>query len=270
MKFSQAAFQLLALYHLAAASPCKPFSSGTSTVTTTTEIGPSTTFSAESGTFTTTLSESESTSDSTTLVSTSGAEPTTTLEATTSTLPDEPTTTFVSTTVEPPTTTAEASTTTSLPQGPPNLAVNGGFEDGTTSPWVNVSPQGTLEIITSSVHSGSQAGHFTGKAPSSIPSKLGIKQDISTSTLEAGKTYKLSAWYILSPSNGFGLNLMCGYGWQTLPSSTRLAQVAGYSQAEIMCSWSQEQLNAGPNIQIQGYLFNADFIIDDVVLEEIE
>ncbi|KAF4453681.1 hypothetical protein F53441_3690 [Fusarium austroafricanum] len=296
MKFSQSVLQLLALCQLAAASPCKPSSSGSSIIPTTTETKSST--SVETGSSTAvTLSETESASDSTTLVSsaeptttpeattdlttllgettttevsTSGAEPTTTLEATATTLSEEPTTTFVSTTVEPTTTTAEASTTTtSLPQGPPNLAVNGGFEDGTVSPWEKVSPQGTLSAITLSTHSGNQAGYFTGRAPSSVPSTLGIKQTISASTLEAGKSYKLSAWYILSQSDCFGPHLLCGYGWQTLWPPTKLTLVTGYSQAEVTCSWTQEQLNAGPNIQIQGDCFNLDIIIDDVVLEEV-
>ncbi|RFN54431.1 hypothetical protein FIE12Z_1219 [Fusarium flagelliforme] len=329
MKFSQAAFQLLALYNLAAASPCKPFSSGTSTVTSTTAIESSITLSVESGSSTDTLSETESASDSTALVLSSSAEPTTTLEetthsttlldgatttgvltssfeptttleattdskalvddttttdlltssveptttlkATTTILSEEPTTTFVSTTIESTTTTAEASTTTtSVPQGPLNLALNCGFEDEAVNPWVKASPDGTLSITTSNVHSGNQAGYFIGQAPSSVDSDMGIKQHISALNLEAEKAYKLSAWYtLLEIDVCFGLTLSCGAGYDTFYPATQLARGAGFSQAEITCSWTQEQLNDGPFIQVQGSCFGLEIIIDDVVLEEV-
>ncbi|CAG7565874.1 unnamed protein product [Fusarium equiseti] len=102
-----------------------------------------------------------------------------------------------------------------------------------------------------------------------VPDTLGIKQDISASTLEADKSYKLSIWYTLLSSTCSGPRLSCGAGWETFYPPARLVQGAGYSQAEVTCSWTQEQLHDGPFIKIEGSCFNLEMIIDDVVLEEV-
>ncbi|KAM0306881.1 hypothetical protein ACHAPM_001458 [Fusarium culmorum] len=221
MKLSQSALQLLALCQLAAGPPCKPSSSGSSIVPTTTIE-----------------------------VLTSTADPTTTLEATTTALSEVLTTSFASTTVEPTTTAAEASTTTtSISQAPINLIVNGGFEDVTDRSWKKVTPDGDLLFVNNRVHSGNKAGYFNGETPSSVEASLGIKQDISASTLEAGKLYKLSAWYTLPESGCFGLFLACGYGESTFALRTELTPyTTTYSQAERTCSWTQDELNRGPNV----------------------
>jgi len=147
--------------------------------------------------------------------------------------------------------------------------LNGGFEDQTVSPWVMVTRDGTLSITTSNVHSGTQAGYFTGRAPSSVDVVLGMKQDISASTVEADKSYKLSVWYTFLRSDCSGPYLSCGAGWETFYPPARLVRGTGFSQAELTCSWTQEQFNDGPFIQIDGSCFNLEMIIDDVVLEAI-
>ncbi|CAF3478782.1 unnamed protein product [Fusarium graminearum] len=243
MKLSKPALQLLALCQLAAGSPCKPSSSGSSIVPTTTIE-----------------------------VLTSTADPTTTLEATTTALSEVLTTSFASTTVEPTKTAAEASTTTtSISQAPINLIINGGFEDVTDrSSWKKVTPDGDLLAVNNLVHSGNKAGYFNGEAPSSVEASMGIKQDISASTLEAGKLYKLSAWYMLPQSGCFGLFLACGYGESTFALKTELTPYTmTYSQAERTCSWTQDELNRGPNVQVVGDCFRVQFFLDDVVLEEV-
>ncbi|KAM0410547.1 hypothetical protein ACHAPD_010353 [Fusarium lateritium] len=138
----------------------------------------------------------------------------------------------------------------------------------TVSPWEKMPQDGPLSIITTGFRSGSQAGSFVAEAPSSVPDFLGIEQTISSSSLEAGKSYKLSAWYLLAQSDCLGNPfLLCGYGWQNLAVTAPLVQNTDYSQSDVTCSWTQDQLDAGPNIQISG--FNIDVNIDNVILEKV-
>ncbi|KAF5227049.1 hypothetical protein FAUST_12023 [Fusarium austroamericanum] len=271
---SQPALQLLALCQLAAGSPCKPSSSDSSIVPTTTTIEPvesdSSTIVSETAASVSTLSAEPTTTLEATTDSTTGFGETTTievltsLEATTTALSEVLTTSFTSTTVE-------STTTTSISQAPINLIVNGGFEDVTDrSSWKKVTPDGDLNVVSNLVHSGNKAGYFNGEAPSSVEASMGIKQDISASTLEAGKLYKLSAWYMLPQSGCFGLFLACGYGESTFALKTELTPYTiTYHQAERTCSWTQDELNRGPNIQVVGDCFRVQFFLDDVVLEEV-
>ncbi|KAF5671150.1 hypothetical protein FDENT_11034 [Fusarium denticulatum] len=292
MRFTHPAL-LLALCQLASASPCKPSSSVTSSVTTSTDnesassaTETSTALSVETGSSTVshdatlTVSETASTSDlsiSTTLVSTSSAEPTTTLEAT-SDLPttvDETTTTFESETTTGSatlvsTTTAEASTTTSAaPEIPSNRVLNPGFEDASVAPWQSMS--GSLSPSSSEVHTGGQSGFFSGNTPMSA--MQGAKQFIEPTWITPGKSYKFSAWVKVTSTVGCGPpRIVCGHGigQGTTSSVGSIEQTGDFSLASVTCSWTQAQWEAGPSVQIRGYCTGLSFFVDDATLEEAE
>ncbi|RBR15994.1 hypothetical protein FVER53590_11115 [Fusarium verticillioides] len=289
MRFTHPAL-LLALCQLASASPCKPSSSVISSAHTTTDnesassaTESSTAISGETGSYTVshdttlTASETASTSDlsvSTTLVSTSSAEPTTTLDATTdlSTTADETTTTFESeasaTLIS--ITTAEASTTTSAePEIPSNRVLNPGFEDALVYPWESMA--GSLSKISSGLHSGSQAGAFSGNTPMSAIQ--GVRQFIEPTWITPGKGYKFSAWVKLTMTVGCGSpTIVCGHGMGQAATSLggTIEQTGDYSLASVTCSWTQAQWEARPSVQIRGYCTGLSFFVDDASLKEVE
>ncbi|KAF5715402.1 hypothetical protein FMUND_6884 [Fusarium mundagurra] len=289
MRFTHPAL-LLALCQLAAASPCKPSSSVTSSAPTSTDnesassaTETSTALLVETGSSTVshdatlTASETTSTSDlsiSTTLVSTSSAEPTTTLETTTcmSTSVDETTTTFESETSATliSTTTAEASTTTSAESEiPSNRILNPGFEEALVYPWESMA--GSLSKTSSEVHSGSQAGFFSGNTPMSAIQ--GARQFIEPTWITPGKSYKFSAWVKVTNTVNCGSpTIVCGHGMGqgTTSSVGTITQNGDFSLASVTCSWTQAQWEARPSVQIRGYCTGLSFFVDDATLEEVE
>ncbi|KAF4343666.1 hypothetical protein FBEOM_2406 [Fusarium beomiforme] len=295
MRLTLSALQLLALCQLASASPCKPSSSVTLNVPTSTNIEPAFSATETSATIasgtdssttsydTLTVSETESTSElsiSTTLLSTSSVQPTTTIEATTDAL-----TTFSEgsiTTVETetisdsatlvPTSTAEATTTTSsAPEIPFNRVRNPGFEQGTTIPWEPMS--GSLSITSSDFYSGSQSGYYAGSVP--MDTMLGVRQFIDPSWIEPGKLYKFSVSVKITNTVGCGQRFVaCGHGPGTgmtgAPGTIDQSPNDDFSWASVTCSWTQTQLEAGPSVQIRTYCKGFSFFFDDASLEEVE
>ncbi|KAF5645941.1 uncharacterized protein FTJAE_2371 [Fusarium tjaetaba] len=287
---------LLALCQIASASPCKPSSSVTFSAPTSTDnesassaTETSTALSVETGSSTVshdatlTASETSSTSDlsiSTTFVSTSNAETTTsvevttTLEATTdlSTIVDETRTTFESETSATliSTTTAEASTTTAAePEIPSNRVLNPGFEDALVAPWQFMS--GSLSPSSSEVHTGAQAGFFTGTAP--LTSLMGSKQMINPAWITPGKSYKFSAWVHITDTINCGYRtIVCGHGngQGTTSAVGFIGNTADFALASVTCSWTQAQWEAGPSVQIRSYCSGFSFYMDDATLEEVE
>ncbi|PNP55900.1 hypothetical protein FNYG_15429 [Fusarium nygamai] len=295
MRFTHPAL-LLALCQLASSSPCKPSSSATSSAPTSTGnesasfvTETSTALSVETGSSTVshdamlTASESASTSDlsiSMSLVSTLSTETTTSVEATTlietttdvSTTVDETTTTFESETSATliSTTTAEASTTTAAePEIPSNRVLNPGFEDTSVAPWQSMS--GSLSPSSSEVHTGNQAGFFTGTAP--LTSLMGSRQLINPAWITPGKSYKFSAWVHITNTINCGYRtIVCGHGTGqgTLSSVGFIGNTADFSLASVTCSWTQAQWEAGPSVQIRSYCTGFSFFMDDATLEEVQ
>ncbi|KAH7243153.1 hypothetical protein B0J15DRAFT_528862 [Fusarium solani] len=302
--------QLLALAHQAAASVCRPrvtsssvsvesvttsastaasstvsstgsesttwsstetASSSTETVSlSTTETASSSTESAslsttESATISTTETASLSTTDSSTVVSTTSSA-SESISSDSSTITSS--TLFTSTT-----STAEASSTTSsVPEGPPELLINRGFEDkDSLSPWQQYQSWGTLAIATDESHSGGQSAHLTWSSPltprGQYDYNTGVVQPVPASKVVADTQYEFSAWVKLSPSMRCqNFYIACSIGDGFMPGSfqaTAVPGVGGWLQLKTTCQWSQIWLNAGPGVAVIGQCTEADYYVDD-------
>ncbi|KAJ4184961.1 hypothetical protein NW755_008875 [Fusarium falciforme] len=277
--------QLLALGHQAAASVCRPRVTSSSvsveSVTTSASTASSSTVSS-TGSESTTWSSTETVSLSTTETassSTGSASLSTTESATISTTETASSSTTDSSTITSSTlftsttSTAEASSTTSsVPEGPPELLVNRGFEDkDSLSPWQQYQNWGTLAIATDESHSGGQSAHITWSSPltprGQYDYSTGITQPVPASKVMVDTQYEFSAWVKLSPSMRCqDFYIACSIGDGFMPGSfksTAVPGVGGWLQLQTTCQWTQNWLNAGPGVAVIGQCTEADYYVDD-------
>ncbi|RTE79065.1 hypothetical protein BHE90_006446 [Fusarium euwallaceae] len=287
--------QLLALGHQAAASVCRPRVTSSSvsleSVTTSTSTDASSIVSStgsESTTWSTTESASLSTTESATISTTETASSTTqtvylsttdssTVVSTTSSASESISTdssTITSTTLFTATTsTAEASSTTSsVPEGPPELLINRGFEtQDSLSPWMQYQNWGTLSIATDESHEGSQSAHLTWSSPvtpwGQYNYNTGVTQPVPASKVMVDTQYEFSVWVKLSSSMRCqDFYIACSIGNGFMPGSfksTAVPGVGGWLQLKTTCQWTQTWLDAGPGVAVVGYCTEADYYVDD-------
>ncbi|KAM6517993.1 hypothetical protein FSOLCH5_006764 [Fusarium solani] len=286
--------QLLALGHQAAASVCRPRVTSSSvsveSVTTSASTAASSTVSstgsesttwsstetASSSTETVSLSTTETASSSTESASLSTTDSSTVVSTTSSaseSISSDSSTITSSTLFTSTTSTAEASSTTSsVPEGPPELLINRGFEDkDSLSPWQQYQSWGTLAIATDESHSGGQSAHLTWSSPltprGQYDYNTGVVQPVPASKVVADTQYEFSAWVKLSPSMRCqNFYIACSIGDGFMPGSfqaTAVPGVGGWLQLKTTCQWSQIWLNAGPGVAVIGQCTEADYYVDD-------
>ncbi|KAF5646000.1 hypothetical protein F52700_1949 [Fusarium sp. NRRL 52700] len=240
MKFASSVYQLLALCHIALASPCKPSSS-----TAISSVPASTTEASETESSTAFIHETTATTEFETL---SGSSAMTTSFATSSAE------------VEPTTTTTAAS-------GPTNLINNPGFEDSTVVPWTVYNNIGTLSIDSDSgIPPSTQAGQFSASGQNLV--SMGIRQDIDSSLIVVDQEYRFSIYTKVTASNFcISQTIACGAGTGFVNSANWGAvQANGWILTTVTCSWNQARLDAGPSVQVTGVCNGLSFLADDASL----
>ncbi|KAL6357013.1 hypothetical protein LRP88_10630 [Fusarium phalaenopsidis] len=221
----------------------------------------STTETASSSTETASLSTTDSSTVASTTSSASESISTDSSTITSSTL-------FTSTT-----STAEASSTTSsVPEGPPEILINRGFEaNDSMSPWQEYQSWATVAIATDESHSGGQSAHITWSSPLTPQGQYdyntGVIQPVPASKVVADTQYKFSVWVKLDPSMRCQyFYAACSVGDGFIPGSfmgTAVPGVGGWLQLETTCQWTQNWLNAGPGVAVIASCTEADYYVDD-------
>ncbi|KAL2694694.1 hypothetical protein Neosp_001280 [[Neocosmospora] mangrovei] len=298
--------QLLAFGHQAAASVCRPRVtssslsiesvatsastaasstaesttwSSTETASSSTEtVSLSTTETASSSTATesATISTTETASSSTETASLSTTDSSTVVSTTSSASESISTDSFTVTSSTLITTTTSAveasSTTSSVPEGPPELLINRGFEDkDSLSPWQQYQTSGTVAIATDESHSGDQSVHITWSSPLTPRGKYdyntGVIQHVSASKVAVDTQYEFSVWVKLDPSMRCeSFYIACSIGDGFAPGSfknTAVPGVGGWLQLTTTCQYTQTWLNAGPGVAVIGHCTEADYYVDD-------
>ncbi|UPK89653.1 hypothetical protein LCI18_000588 [Fusarium solani-melongenae] len=253
-------------------------SSSTETVSlSTTETASSSTESASlSTTESATISTTETASSSTETASLSTTDSSTVVSTTSSaseSISTDSSTITSSTLFTTTTSTAEASSTTSsVPEGPPELLVNRGFENkDSLSPWQQYQNWGTLAIATDEFHEGGQSAHITWSSPQTPRGQYdyntGVIQPVPASKVMADTQYEFSAWVKLSPSMRCQtFYIVCSIGDGFMPGSfktTAVPGVGGWLQLKTTCQWTQNWLNVGPGVAVVGQCTEADYYVDD-------
>ncbi|KAF5694957.1 hypothetical protein FDENT_770 [Fusarium denticulatum] len=271
--------QLLAMCQLACASPCKPSSSSTSVVLSTTSAEStsvpaisSSTIADETETSTTFFTESTAVSETETQIATSETEAGTTSGSTTEAASDSATSTILITTssVEPTTlatSTADPTTTTTAAAEPTNVLTNPGFDSGSTNPWYTIGGRGTLSVTDEGTHSGEFSGHFYADYNGHVV--LGIDHPVDSSLIKADTVYLYSIW--IKTSTAFNCQtrkITCGAGGGFISSSDWAGPYNEWTQFTMNCRWSQMFLDAVPSIQIRADCQGLEFYVDDAVLIE--
>ncbi|RSL61849.1 hypothetical protein CEP53_004931 [Fusarium sp. AF-6] len=271
--------QLLALGHQAAASVCRPRVTSSSvsleSVTTSASTTASSTVSSTDSE-STTWSSTETVSSSTETVSLSTTDSSTVVSTTSSaseSISTDSSTITSSTLFTTTTSTAEASSTTSsVPEGPPELLINRGFEtQDSLSPWQQYQNWGTLSIATDQSHEGSQSAHLTWSSPvtpwGQYNYNTGVTQPVPSSKVMVDTQYEFSVWVKLSPSMRCqDFYIVCSIGNGFMPGSfksTAVPGVGGWLQLKTTCQWTQTWLDAGPGVAVVGYCTEADYYVDD-------
>nr|RBQ87303.1 hypothetical protein FVER53263_13879 [Fusarium verticillioides] len=249
MRLTYPFIQLLELYKVTSASPCKPSSQTSNYITptstssfsnaeaTSTHIFSTTSLTTESATFTALSSSvlpAETESVTSTAVSSSASvtesESSTIASSETATIAESTTTHELSLSTTFATTSAETSidetptTTISVKQQPTNLIRNPGFEDPTFAPWEaeNIGNRGWLSIRSDTSRPGSlQCGVFDSSVPPTgglrrrliQPWNWVVKQAIDPSKIIVGKEYRFSIFQKTTASSGCNVQrLGCGGG----------------------------------------------------------
>ncbi|KAF5976336.1 hypothetical protein FCOIX_7192 [Fusarium coicis] len=249
MRLTYPFIQLLALYKVTSASPCKPSSQTANSITsirasssgdaeaTSTDISSATSLTTESATFTAlsfSVLSAETESVTSKAVSSSSSvtetESSTIASSGTTTIAESTTTYELSFSTSFATTSAETSidetptTTTSVKQQPTNLIRNPGFEDPTFAPWEaeNIGNRGWLSIRSDTSRPGSlQCGVFDSSAPPTgglrrriiQPWNWVVKQAIDPSKIIVGKEYRFSIFQKTTASSGCSVQrLRCAGG----------------------------------------------------------
>ncbi|RMJ16182.1 hypothetical protein CDV36_004091 [Fusarium kuroshium] len=259
-------------------SSTETVSSSTETVSlSTTETASTSTEPASlSTTESATISTTETASSTTETVSLSTTDSSTVVSTTSSASESISTDSFTitsSTLFTTTTSTAEASSTTSsVPQGPPELLINRGFEtQDSLSPWMQYQNWGTLSIATDQSHEGSQSAHLTWSSPvtpwGQYNYNTGVTQPVPASKVMVDTQYEFSVWVKLSSSMRCqDFYIACSIGNGFMPGSfksTAVPGVGGWLQLKTTCQWTQTWLDAGPGVAVVGYCTEADYYVDD-------
>ncbi|CVK97721.1 uncharacterized protein FMAN_11715 [Fusarium mangiferae] len=304
MRLTYPFFQLLALYRLTLASPCKPSShishpfaslstlSSAETGTISVDIPSTTSITTNSAIFTALSSITETESVTSTAVPSSASV----REAESSTVASSETTTIAqsSTTFEPlvstnsvatstETSTDETSTTiTTIERQPTNLIRNPGFEDLTFAPWETkkIGERGWLSVRSDTSRPGSlQCGVFDSSiSPSGglrrrliQPYSWYVKQDIDTSKIIAGKEYRFSISLKTTASSSCGIpRLGCSAGSTSAGSAEFGGPLNTWARGVTSCTWNEAQLDAGASVSVAIVCASVTFYLDDAVLIERE
>ncbi|KAJ4328814.1 hypothetical protein N0V84_000601 [Fusarium piperis] len=286
--------QLLALGHQAAASVCRPRVTSSSvsleSVTTSASTAASSTISStgsESTTWTnieTVSSSTEAASSSTESASLSTTDSSTVISTTTSvseSISTDSSTITSSTLFTSTTSTTEASsiTTSSVPEGPPELLINRGFENkDSLSPWERYQIFGTLDIATDVSHRGDQSAHITWTSPTTPWGQYsyytGVKQLVPVSQILADTPYEFSTWVKMDPNircdNFYIACVIGGNGY--IPASYKPVPIPStdWVQVKTTCQWTQAWLNmGGPGVTVSAYCKEASYYVDDASFKQI-
>ncbi|KAH6960249.1 hypothetical protein DER45DRAFT_642204 [Fusarium avenaceum] len=245
MRFTNSALQLLMLYRLASASPCKPSS------VLSTSIADSTLSTAVS--MSTSVQETET---STTFLS----QPTTTEIETASD--------SIATSSSEPSTIA-ASTTTTVASGPTNILLNPGFEENTIDPWQRLGSFGTVSL-SDDAFKGDQSGHFRLPTSPGGPSSVGFRQNISPSLIKPNREYQLSVHYKTISATGCNnpQYISCSYGGGYFQLQGFSGPFGEWGSVTTTCSWTEGQLQRGPSIEVRSSCETYELYIDEAVLIE--
>ncbi|KAF5694039.1 hypothetical protein FDENT_1343 [Fusarium denticulatum] len=307
MRLTYPFIQLLALYKVTSASPCKPSSQTANSTTSirasssgdaemiSTDILSTTTLTTESATFMTLSSSvlsatTESVTSTAVLSSASVTETesstiasseTTTIAESTTTYEPSISTTFATTSIE--TSTDETpTTTTSVKQQPTNLIRNPGFEDPTFAPWEaeKNGNRGWLSVRSDTSRPGSfQSGVFDSSTPPTgglrrrliQPYTWSVKQDIDPSKIIVGKEYRFSIFQKTTASIGCTVQrLGCSAGSASAGSGEFGGPLNTWALGAVSCTWNEAQLDAGPSVYVNIICGAVTFFLDDAVLIERE
>ncbi|KAI6764283.1 hypothetical protein HG530_008072 [Fusarium avenaceum] len=297
MRFTNSALQLLVLYRLASASPCKPSAVlsttiADSTLSTTVSISTSvqetetstivlsqpTTIKSEtiSDSSHLTTIESETISDSTQPSTTSySTQPTTTESKTSSestwltTIESETTSDSLTTSSSEPSTIA-ASTTTTVASGPFNLLLNPGFEDVTVDPWQRIGSYGSVSLSDDSFK-GDHSGRFTLSNGPGMGTWVGFRQYIDPSKIKIDALYEYTVHFKTTATGGCSSQqyLTCSYDegfYQSTPFNAPLGQ---WGSMTTLCAWDERWISRGPSVEVQTRCEAWDILIDEAVLTEV-
>ncbi|CZR46758.1 uncharacterized protein FPRO_12209 [Fusarium proliferatum ET1] len=307
MRLTYPFVQLLALYKLTLASPCKPSSHTSHSITslstsvtseagtTSIDILPTTSITTDSAIFTTS-SSSVLSLDTESVTSTAALSSSVDGETESSTVASSETTIIAqSTTITEPlvstssavisaeTSTDELSTTTtSVERQPTNLIRNPGFEDLTFAPWETkkIGERGWLSVRSDTSRPGSlQCGVFDSSiSPSGglrrrliQPYSWYVKQDIDPSKIIAGKEYRFSIFLKTTASSSCGVpRLGCSAGSTPAGSAEFGGALSTWALGVTSCTWNEAQLDAGASVSVTIVCASVTFYLDDAVLIERE
>ncbi|KAF5627030.1 hypothetical protein F52700_8513 [Fusarium sp. NRRL 52700] len=271
------ALQMLAVCQLACASPCKPSSSSSAALSTTsaefTSIPAISSSTIADETETSTNLLTESTAVSVTETATSETETETVSGSTIEAASESATSTVLITisSVEPTslaTSTAEPTTTTTAAAEPTNILTNPGFDSGTTDPWEALEDRGLLSLTDTGTHSGLFSGYFDVDLPDGSD-LVGVVHPIDKSLLQADTEYHYSIWIKTTTAFNCQTRLIaCGAGAGYILSSDWAGPYNEWTHFTMTCVWDEYFLNLGPNVQIRAECETLEFYVDDAVLIE--
>ena len=150
-----------------------------------------------------------------------------------------------------------------------NLATNPGFETGGTSPWSpfgGASPNPTISVETSQVHSGTYAGQVSNRSQT----YMGIGQSF-VGLLQAGQTYNVSAWIRLASGANQNAQLTVqktdGSGTSYTPVISNSVSSTGWTQLSGQYTYNPSGTVSTLTLYAEvPTSSNASFYIDDVTV----
>ncbi|KAF5256932.1 hypothetical protein FOXYS1_12568 [Fusarium oxysporum] len=270
------ALQMLAICQLACASPCKPSSSASVTLSTTSAESTSapavssSTIADETETSTTFFTGSTAVSETET--ATAETETETVSGTTTEVASDSATSTILITTSSAGTTTlatstAEPTTTTTAAAEPTNVLTNPGFDSGTITPWYTIGQRGTLSLSDEGTHAGEFSGHFY--ADYNGPVVLGVDHPVDQSLIKVDTEYHYSIWIKTAAAVDCQTRkITCGAGGGYILGTDWAGPYNEWTQFTMSCIWNQNFLDLVPSIQIRAECQSLEFYVDDAILIE--
>ncbi|EWZ90791.1 hypothetical protein NW765_016066 [Fusarium oxysporum] len=270
------ALQMLAICQLACASPCKPSSSASVTLSTTSAESTSapavssSTIADETETSTTFFTGSTAVSETET--ATTETETETVSGTTTEVASDSATSTILITTssAEPTTlatSAAEPTTTTTAAPEPTNVLTNPGFDSGTITSWYTIGQRGTLSLSDDPTHAGEFSGHFY--ADYNGPVVLGVDHPVDQSLIKVDTEYHYSIWIKTTTAVDCQTRkITCGAGGGYILGTDWAGPYNEWTQFTMSCIWNQNFLDLVPSIQIRAECQSLEFYVDDAILIE--
>jgi glucuronoarabinoxylan endo-1,4-beta-xylanase len=147
------------------------------------------------------------------------------------------------------------------------LAVNPGFEDGTTNGWYNFGA-GAITASNTTAHSGMYSGEVTGRTAT----WQGIAQGF-TSKVEIGKTYQVSAWVKLdnatSDSADLSFKMTDESGTHYSPFAYGTVNNTGWTQITGKYTVKSNGLLMLLDLYVEGPASGVNFYVDDLSFKEV-